>query len=74
MEGLGINDEFYNSWIWVTIIIVSALLQFYTDNAFGLKTLDETGRLHIYEIPGVQHIHWHGNKTVFDSCIEPWLT
>ena len=49
-------------------------VQFYINDNFGLKTLDETGRVHIYEIPGVQHLHWHGNKTVFDCCIEPWLT
>jgi len=53
---------------------VSFSVQFYINDNFGLKTLDETGRIHVYEIAGVQHTHWHGNKTVFDCCIEPWLT
>ena len=48
-------------------------LQFYIDDAFGLKTLDEEGKVHIFAVPGVEHVHWHGNKTVFDKYIEPWL-
>jgi palmitoyl-protein thioesterase len=46
---------------------------FYISDSFGLKTLDTEGRVHVYEVPGVQHLHWHGNKTVFDNYIEPWL-
>jgi palmitoyl-protein thioesterase len=47
--------------------------QFYISDAFGLKTLDEEGRIHVYNISGVEHTHWHTNKTVFDLYIEPWL-
>jgi palmitoyl-protein thioesterase len=46
---------------------------FYISDAFGLKTLDEEGRIHVYNISGVEHTHWHTNKTVFDLYIEPWL-
>ena len=52
---------------------LTVISQFYTSDTFGLKTLDGQGRVHVYEVPGVQHVHWHGNKTVFDNCIEPWL-
>lgn len=50
------------------------LSQIYTNDWIGLKSIDQRGDLHMYEIPGVEHVHWHGNKTVFDCCIEKWLT
>lgn len=46
---------------------------FYINDSFGLKTLDREGRIHVYEVAGVEHVHWHINKTVFDLYIEPWL-
>ncbi|XP_022110848.1 lysosomal thioesterase PPT2-A-like isoform X2 [Acanthaster planci] len=45
----------------------------YKMDYFGLKTLDQRDALKTYVIPGVKHTNWHGNKTVFDCCIEPWL-
>lgn len=48
-------------------------MQYYTNDAFGLQTLDKAGKIHIHEISGVEHVHWHGNKTVFDCCIKPYL-
>ena len=47
--------------------------QFYMDDTFGLKTLDQGGRVHVYEVGGVKHTDWHRNRTVFDQCMEPWL-
>eukprot|EP00118_Oscarella_pearsei_P026945 m.310590 g.310590 ORF g.310590 m.310590 type:complete len:288 (+) comp52889_c0_seq1:89-952(+) len=55
-------------------IVETEQQQAYVENWFGLKTLKERGDFHAYAIAGVQHTHWHGNKTVFDCCIEPWLT
>lgn len=46
---------------------------FYKDDSFGLRTLNQQGKVKVYEIPGVKHIHWHLNQSVFDCCIEPWL-
>ena len=48
-------------------------LQFFLNDSFGLQTLYNRKRIQTYSIPGVQHIHWHTNKTVFDCCIEPYL-
>ena len=39
----------------------------------GLQELNNTGKIKVYEIPGVEHIHWHTNKTVFDTAIIQWL-
>ncbi|XP_076035594.1 palmitoyl-protein thioesterase 2 isoform X2 [Oratosquilla oratoria] len=47
--------------------------KFYSLDNFGLKTLDKMGRVHIYEVPGVEHTHWHHNLTVIKNCILPWL-
>lgn len=46
---------------------------YYTSDAFGLQTLDKAGKIHIHEVPGVEHVDWHGNKDVFTNCIEPYL-
>nr|XP_022321646.1 lysosomal thioesterase PPT2-A-like isoform X2 [Crassostrea virginica] len=47
--------------------------RYFTEDSFGLKTLFNEGKIKIYVIPGVQHIHWHSNRTVFNSAILPWL-
>ncbi|XP_066525854.1 lysosomal thioesterase PPT2 [Hoplias malabaricus] len=41
---------------------------------FGLKTLYTRGDLEMCSFPGVQHIYWHSNETVYKTCIEKWLT
>ncbi|CAH1272583.1 PPT2 [Branchiostoma lanceolatum] len=46
----------------------------YQRDYFGLKTMDARGDVTTYEIPGVQHLDWHKNQTVFDNYIEKWLT
>lgn len=46
----------------------------YLKDYFGLKTLDARGGLHTYGIAGVIHTFWHRNQTVFDCCIEQFLT
>ncbi|XP_013388652.1 lysosomal thioesterase PPT2-B [Lingula anatina] len=47
--------------------------EYYIKDSFGLQTLNKRGSLHKYVIPGVKHTHWHGNKDVFEKCIEQWL-
>ncbi|TRY65733.1 hypothetical protein DNTS_005574 [Danionella cerebrum] len=41
---------------------------------FGLKTLSARGDLALCSIPGVAHVYWHSNETVYKTCIEKWLT
>ncbi|KAK3697041.1 hypothetical protein QZH41_012502, partial [Actinostola sp. cb2023] len=48
--------------------------EFFKEDSFGLKTLYDNGCVHNYTFTGVKHVHWHGNKQVFDKAIEPWLT
>ncbi|CAI8050644.1 Lysosomal thioesterase PPT2-A [Geodia barretti] len=47
--------------------------EFYTKNSFGLRTLDDSGRLHIHTVEGVHHFGFHKDQTVFDCCIKQWL-
>ncbi|TNM93352.1 hypothetical protein fugu_018754 [Takifugu bimaculatus] len=42
-------------------------------DVFGLKTLAARGDLIICSVPGVQHVFWHSNETVFHTCMEKWL-
>ncbi|XP_026205795.1 lysosomal thioesterase PPT2b isoform X1 [Anabas testudineus] len=45
----------------------------YLSDFFGLKTLAARGDVIICSVPGVEHVWWHSNETVFHSCIERWL-
>lgn len=47
--------------------------EFYLNDSFGLKTLGARGDLIVCTVPGVQHLFWHSNETVFQQCIEKWL-
>uniref|UniRef100_H2SFF7 palmitoyl-CoA hydrolase n=1 Tax=Takifugu rubripes TaxID=31033 RepID=H2SFF7_TAKRU len=47
---------------------------FYGNDTFGLKTLDARGDVSLCLHSGVKHVHWHSNFTVFQSCMEKWLT
>ncbi|KAK3592809.1 hypothetical protein CHS0354_009253 [Potamilus streckersoni] len=62
---------FYNS---AEEIVEMEEQKWYINDSFGLRTLDKRKGLTKYVIPGVHHVHWHTNRTVFDCCIEPWLT
>ncbi|XP_051966271.1 lysosomal thioesterase PPT2-like [Xyrauchen texanus] len=46
----------------------------YLRDAFGLKTLDSKGAVVKCLIPGVSHTSWHSNLTVYQNCIDKWLT
>lgn len=45
----------------------------YKDDAIGLKTLDEQGKLEIITVPGIQHSNWHKNVSIVDQFLLPYL-
>jgi palmitoyl-protein thioesterase len=45
----------------------------YTDDTFGLKTLEREGRLVAHTVEGVKHGAWLSNRTSFDAFILPEL-
>ncbi|XP_017274961.1 lysosomal thioesterase PPT2 isoform X2 [Kryptolebias marmoratus] len=45
----------------------------YLKDVFGLKTLAARGDLILCSFPGIEHVKWHSNETVFHACIEKWL-
>uniref|UniRef100_A0A3B1JVR4 palmitoyl-CoA hydrolase n=1 Tax=Astyanax mexicanus TaxID=7994 RepID=A0A3B1JVR4_ASTMX len=49
-------------------------LQVFLRDSFGLKTLYSRGDLVMCSVPGVEHVYWHSNETVYKTCIEKWLT
>jgi len=46
----------------------------YTQDYFGLRTLDRQGRLHSTVVPGVYHTDWLSRFDLFKSYIGPLLT
>ncbi|XP_060905976.1 lysosomal thioesterase PPT2-like isoform X1 [Labrus mixtus] len=48
--------------------------EFYKNDTFGLKMLDARGDVSQCVHSGVKHVTWHSNFTVFQSCMEKWLT
>ncbi|XP_026172515.1 lysosomal thioesterase PPT2-like [Mastacembelus armatus] len=48
--------------------------EYYKNDTFGLKTLDDRGKVSVCVQSGVEHTKWHSNYSVFMSCIEKWLT
>ena len=49
------------------------MLQWYQNDAFGLRTLNERGSIHTCTVPNVRHTHWPSTFTVYQKCIKPWL-
>ena len=47
---------------------------FYINDTFGLKTLDESGRLKLQIVPGVSHNDWTGNEDVIRKYVLPYCT
>ena len=43
----------------------------YTEDAIGLKSLDEQKKLEIITIPGIIHIAWHLNVSLIDQFVVP---
>lgn len=47
---------------------------FYTDDTFGLKTLDTTGRLNLTVVEGVSHGDWTGDIAIIRKYVLPRCT
>ncbi|XP_026324496.1 lysosomal thioesterase PPT2 homolog [Hyposmocoma kahamanoa] len=45
----------------------------YLEDRIGLRELDESGRLQLVTVSGVNHYNWHMNVTVIDNCLLPYL-
>lgn len=46
----------------------------YLRDSFGLKTLLARGAIVRCPMAGISHTTWHSNRTLYDACIEPWLS
>ena len=46
----------------------------YKEDTFGLRTLDESGRLNLTVVPGVRHGDWTGNRDVIRTWVLPHLS
>ncbi|XP_027002118.1 lysosomal thioesterase PPT2-A-like isoform X2 [Tachysurus fulvidraco] len=62
---------FYNS---DETVVEMKQQDWYLEDVFGLKTLDDRGGLVECVFPDVEHTSWHSNFTVYKQCIEKWLT
>lgn len=47
--------------------------QVYKENLFGLKTLDEAGKITVCTYSDVYHTNWIRNYTVYENCIKPYI-
>ncbi|KAB0400295.1 hypothetical protein E2I00_011756, partial [Balaenoptera physalus] len=46
----------------------------YLRDSFGLKTLLARGAIVRCPVAGISHTAWHSNRTLYETCIEPWLS
>ncbi|XP_054349180.1 lysosomal thioesterase PPT2 isoform X1 [Pongo pygmaeus] len=46
----------------------------YLRDSFGLKTLLARGAIVRCPMAGISHTTWHSNRTLYETCIEPWLS
>jgi len=47
--------------------------EYYTQDTFGLRTLNEDGRLTLTTVPGVSHVDWIYNENIVEKYILPCL-
>ena len=47
---------------------------YYESDAFGLKTLDTSGRLNLTIVPGASHGDWTGNEQIIRTYVLPHCT
>ena len=47
---------------------------FYLEDTFGLKTLDESGRLNLTIVKGARHGDWTGNEDIIEKYVLPHCT
>lgn len=58
----------------VSLLPLPCFLKVYLRDSFGLKTLLARGAIVRCPMAGVSHTTWHSNRTLYDACIEPWLS
>ncbi|XP_060045517.1 lysosomal thioesterase PPT2 isoform X2 [Erinaceus europaeus] len=46
----------------------------YLRDSFGLKTLLARGAIVRCPMAGITHTTWHSNRTLYETCVEPWLS
>ena len=63
----------YSYWDKDLNVIPYNQLDYYTGDLFGLKTLDEQGKITFCTVVGVRHSEWVKNKDVYEKCIRPYL-
>ncbi|XP_063723813.1 lysosomal thioesterase PPT2-B-like [Symsagittifera roscoffensis] len=63
----------YSFWDADLNVIPYNQLHYYTQDTFGLKTLDDQGKLKFCTVSGVQHTKWPHTKSVYDTCIRPYI-
>eukprot|EP00727_Mastigamoeba_balamuthi_P006295 m51a1_g2286 hypothetical protein (293) ;mRNA; f:400487-401587 len=47
--------------------------RFYVEDTFGLRTMDEQGRLTLTAVDGVSHTEWHDSEDLFIKYFDPIL-
>jgi len=47
---------------------------FYVRDSFGLRTLDESGRLQLVIVPNATHADWTSDHQIIAQHVLPWLT
>ena len=47
--------------------------ELYTQDQFGLKTLDDQGKIQFCNFSGVHHTHWPKTKEVYKKGIKPYI-
>ena len=45
----------------------------YQTDVFGLKTMEQDGRLHMFDVPGVFHVDWLKKEELFKQYVLPYL-
>ena len=63
----------YSFWDEELNVVPYNQLGYYTDDLFGLRALDEQGKITFCTFPGVHHTHWPHNREVYEKCIRPYL-
>eukprot|EP00929_Paragymnodinium_shiwhaense_P087955 TRINITY_DN48117_c0_g1_i1.p1 TRINITY_DN48117_c0_g1~~TRINITY_DN48117_c0_g1_i1.p1 ORF type:complete len:412 (-),score=44.65 TRINITY_DN48117_c0_g1_i1:123-1301(-) len=64
--------SFYAPGSETTFVPMTDREEFLSDT-FGLRTLHETGRLHVQAVDGVRHHDWFGQQLIFEKHILPHL-
>ena len=54
-------------------IIFLLFFQWYKGDEFGLRSLNEAGKVVRHTYPGLDHVYWYRTKEVYDKYIIPYL-